>query len=225
MEERIIEGANGQMYYIEIAIILLGAFILGYVLRWLLNDKYKKQIKKLELDISMLKLNSKPEESFKKLETNIIAQQAEIDKLKSLLKFAKTDKEDALRSADLLKKEIEALQKSKSVEEATETPAFEPEQVQEQEEIVLSTSQKDDLTKIEGVGPKIEQILNEAGIATFRDILSKPPSEIKSVLVAQSPTYAVHDPATWAEQAKLAVANKWEELASLQLKLKGGKRK
>ena len=33
----------------------------------------------------------------------------------------------------------------------------------------------------------------------------------------------MHDPATWAKQAKLAADAKWEELESLQDSLKGGK--
>jgi predicted flap endonuclease-1-like 5' DNA nuclease len=233
--EQIIEGPGSQAietYILEIAIIVIGAFILGYVLRWLLNDKYKEQIKKHEFDMSMLKLKSKPEESFEKLEKTVIEQQKEIDKLKTSLGFARTDKEDALSSLLKVKQELESLKTAPKKEDKPKPPqppqppkAPKPSTPVIEEEIVLATSSKDDLKIIEGIGPKIEQILNKAEIATLRDLVSKEVSYIKQVLIAEGPTYAVHDPATWAEQAKLAIANQWEELKELQKVLKGGKRK
>ena len=86
-------------------------------------------------------------------------------------------------------------------------------------------STKDDLKKIEGIGPKIEQILNSEGILTFKDLMNVDVAKVKDVLIAQGPTYAVHNPATWAEQAVLASTNEWDKLDRLQKELKGGQRK
>ena len=36
--------------------------------------------------------------------------------------------------------------------------------------------------------------------------------------------YAMIDPATWPEQARLAAAGQWDELKTLQESLKGGRR-
>ncbi len=83
---------------------------------------------------------------------------------------------------------------------------------------------KDDLKKIEGVGPKIETLLNEASILTFADLSKAKAKVLKDVLTAAGPRFKMHDPATWAKQAKLAAANKWDELAKLQDELKGGKK-
>ena len=84
---------------------------------------------------------------------------------------------------------------------------------------------KEDLKKIEGIGPKIESLLNEAGIYTYKDLKEAKPDYIREVLVAAGPNYAVHDPATWSEQATLANNGNWDALSRLQEVLKGGKRK
>jgi len=83
---------------------------------------------------------------------------------------------------------------------------------------------KDNLKKIEGIGPKIEKLMNEAGILTFADLGKAKIKVMKDVLSAAGPRFKMHDPATWAKQAKLAAANKWDELTKLQDELKGGKK-
>lgn len=84
--------------------------------------------------------------------------------------------------------------------------------------------EKDDLKKIEGIGPKIVTLLNDAGIHSFADLAAAKLATLQGVLAAAGSRYKMHDPTTWAEQAKLAAAGKWPELTSLQEKLKGGKR-
>ena len=81
----------------------------------------------------------------------------------------------------------------------------------------------DDLTKIEGVGPKIAELLQQAGIATFADLAKAKAADLKKILEAAGKRFLVHDPATWAEQAKLAAKADWEKLGKLQATLKGGK--
>ena len=86
--EQIYEGPGAlelSTYVLEISIILLGAFILGYVLRVLLNVKYKNKIQSLDYELSMLKTKLRPEESYTKLESTIIEQQAELERTKELL--------------------------------------------------------------------------------------------------------------------------------------------
>lgn len=83
---------------------------------------------------------------------------------------------------------------------------------------------KDDLTKIEGIGPKIAEILEAQGIATF-DALSKAKAkDLKIMLEAAGSRYKMHDPTTWATQAKLAAKGDWDKLTALQSELKGGKK-
>ena len=81
----------------------------------------------------------------------------------------------------------------------------------------------DDLTKVEGVGPKIAEALNAAGIATFADLAGKTAEEVNAILDAAEGNFNLADAGTWAQQAQLAADAKWDELKTLQDELKGGK--
>ncbi|HQU59092.1 MAG: 50S ribosomal protein L27 [Phaeodactylibacter sp.] len=83
----------------------------------------------------------------------------------------------------------------------------------------------DDLKRIEGIGPKIEQLLNQAGIKTFDDLAKAKKAALQQVLEAAGPRFKMHDPTTWTTQAKLAAKGDWDKLAELQDELKGGKKK
>lgn len=81
----------------------------------------------------------------------------------------------------------------------------------------------DDLTIVEGIGPKIAELLKAAGIATFAQLASSKPAAIKAILEAAGKKYQMHDPATWPKQAALARDGKTAELAKWQGELKAGK--
>lgn len=81
----------------------------------------------------------------------------------------------------------------------------------------------DDLTKIEGIGNKIAELLTAAEIVNYKDLSTSTPKKIKAILDEAGKKFKMHDPATWPKQAKLAAAGKWDELKKLQAELKGGK--
>lgn len=81
----------------------------------------------------------------------------------------------------------------------------------------------DDLTKIEGIGKKIAALLAAENILTFKDLSKISVKKLKGILEVAGSKFQVHDPASWPKQAKLAAAEKWEELEELQKELTGGK--
>jgi small subunit ribosomal protein S2 len=83
----------------------------------------------------------------------------------------------------------------------------------------------DELTRIEGVGPKIVEALQAASITTFADLASTESGKIKEILVAADTTLASHDPQTWPKQAEMARDGKWDELKVWQDALDGGREK
>ena len=83
--------------------------------------------------------------------------------------------------------------------------------------------EKSNLKVIEGIGPKLEGILNDGGIYTFDQLAKTDPATVKAILEAAGPRYKMHVPNTWAKQAKLAAAGKMDELKTLQAELKAGK--
>jgi len=82
---------------------------------------------------------------------------------------------------------------------------------------------KDDLRKIEGIGPKIAEHLAKAGIVTFADLSKAKVKELQAVLDGAGPRYKIHKPNTWPKQAKLAAKGQWDKLKELQDALDGGK--
>ena len=83
-------------------------------------------------------------------------------------------------------------------------------------------TQPDDLKRIEGIGPKIASLLQDAGIATFAQLAATDVARLREILDAVN--LRIANPTTWPEQATLAAAGNWEGLESLQSELKGGRR-
>jgi large subunit ribosomal protein L21 len=90
---------------------------------------------------------------------------------------------------------------------------------------VPAIAQRDDLEKIEGIGPKINVLMLKAGIATFAQLAATPVERLREILAAAGPRFATHDPATWAEQAALAAKGDWAAFKALTDELVAGKRK
>ncbi len=84
------------------------------------------------------------------------------------------------------------------------------------------SSVSDDLTIIEGIGPKLAEVLGTAGITTFRQLAATTPEHLQQ-LIAQA-GIRIGDPTTWAEQAALAASGNLQALRALQDTLKGGRR-
>lgn len=89
---------------------------------------------------------------------------------------------------------------------------------------ILKRWKKDDLKAIEGIGPKIEKLLKEAGIKTWLQLSESPQKTLSDILEKAGKRYQLADPGTWPQQAKLAAEGKWQDLMALQDNLKGGKK-
>ena len=118
------------------------------------------------------------------------------------------------RSPEEIKAQREAMLARKAAKAAgagpkTETPAAEP-------------AKADDLTKIEGVGPKIAGVLAGAGIATYAQLGNTDVSKLREIMAGAN-LRVPHDPTSWPQQAQLAAAGKWDELQALQDRLHGGR--
>lgn len=81
----------------------------------------------------------------------------------------------------------------------------------------------DDLTQIEGIGPKVQELLNKEDIRTFRRLATTEVSDIKHILARAGEQFRMYDPSTWPRQAKLAANGQWEDLAKLQRRLHSGR--
>ena len=158
---------------------LLGAFILGLLLGWLLKQIFGG--KKEYTDHT-----------------------AKINGLEAELNACRKEKRNLIASLTA------AATANKATESIGITPSAPDDTV------------KDDLTKIEGIGPKIKGLFNDAGIWSFMQLSEAPLDRLEKILEDAGPRYRMHRPKTWAQQAKLAADGKWDELKKWQKELKGG---
>ncbi len=80
----------------------------------------------------------------------------------------------------------------------------------------------DDLESLEGIGPKVAKVLNEAGIHTFADLANAQAADVQKIL--NSAGLQMMNPEGWIEQARLAARGDMDGLAKLQDELKGGRK-
>jgi predicted flap endonuclease-1-like 5' DNA nuclease len=83
---------------------------------------------------------------------------------------------------------------------------------------------QDDLKIVEGIGPKIEELLYNAGIHTYTELARTPVNRLKDILLDAGSRFAMHDPGTWSAQALLAANGEWDNLKAYQEFLNAGKR-
>ncbi len=142
--------------------------------------------------------------------------EAEIERLNELLRKAKGDLMMAESERNALREQLNAatgggLESAK----AAKNPAS---------ITFAGTKWKwDDLKIVEGIGPKIAELLHDAGIKTWKALSETSTDKLKEILDAAGPNFQIHDPGTWAAQARLADQGKWDELKKLQDELSGGK--
>ena len=89
-------------------------------------------------------------------------------------------------------------------------------------DVKVEPIQNDNLKKIEGIGPKIEEVLKAGGITTFSKLSVSQYDDLKALLNEAGSRYKMHNPTTWPKQAALADKGAWEELSELQDRLLGG---
>jgi predicted flap endonuclease-1-like 5' DNA nuclease/FtsZ-binding cell division protein ZapB len=111
-------------------------------------------------------------------------------------------------------------------QDAVATPAVEviAPQSEKPSVVVAVGDEKDDLTVIEGIGPKIQELLYQYGVRTYHQLADTDVVRLKEILSEAGPQLAMHDPGTWPSQANLAANDQWEALKSIQGFLKGGKK-
>jgi ribosomal protein S13 len=97
-----------------------------------------------------------------------------------------------------------------------------PDEERKAETKVETKVKADDLTKIEGIGPKVSKALIKAGISTFEDLANTKVEDIQQILADAG--LKMMDATTWPQQAKLAAEGDWDALKKLQDKLSGGRK-
>ncbi|HTF82015.1 MAG TPA: hypothetical protein VL947_09830 [Cytophagales bacterium] len=222
------------LYIVEITVMLLGAFVLGYLLRHFVNrnstaDKkqetsleaklQKEPTKEPRVTVAPMYTPSSSSSELSKLKSELAEANAMVASLR-----AKPDNSATLtsvnRELNLKITEVVSL-KSEIAYLKAELENYLPKVVAPNSTTSTSTSsaQRDELKKLEGIGPKIQQILFDAGIYTYRQLAETPVDKLREILLGSGERYRMHDPSSWPKQAALAAENRWEELTQLQKNL------
>ena len=194
----------------------LGAFLLGWLLNWLLSTKWRNRAAELEADLAKLQAKyadlEKDHVSLKyqhdELEKDITALRASLNKCESDKAVLITKLEQATGDDD------DSGDDGGSYGTGTGTvdgdhysTVFKPHELQ----------------IIEGIGPKIESLLKDGGINNWHDLATADQDKLRGILDAAGPRYRIHDPKTWPKQAELARDGKWDELVEYQKFTDGGR--
>lgn len=102
------------------------------------------------------------------------------------------------------------------------TPAAPPTPTQTVVETTVATlvlpddDHVDDLKKLEGIGPRIEKLLNDAGIKSYAKLATMDRDTLKAILDAGGGQFKLHEPKSWPYQAELAAKQNWQRLKEYQ---------
>lgn len=137
--------------------------------------------------------------------------------------------EDALDAAENVKRKVEIKSEPEPEAKAEAAPKAEAKPEPAAKEEAKPAAKKkiklepDDLTRIEGIGPKFAEILVAAGVDSYEKLAAMSLEQIEATIKAGGGRKSA-SMASWAEQAKLAAAGDWDALEKLQAKLSGGRK-
>jgi predicted flap endonuclease-1-like 5' DNA nuclease len=80
----------------------------------------------------------------------------------------------------------------------------------------------DNFEIIEGIGPKINEVLHNAGVHTFSQLANMDIPSISKILDAAGPNFKLANPESWCEQSRLCANGSWAALKKLQDELVAG---
>jgi predicted flap endonuclease-1-like 5' DNA nuclease len=80
-----------------------------------------------------------------------------------------------------------------------------------------------DLTVVEGIGPKIADLCQGIGITTWAELSLTEVSLLRTMLTDAGQRFKAHDPTTWPRQAALLAVGAWTDFKALTDSLDGGR--
>lgn len=187
-------------------------FLLGLALGYLLWARYKSIVEDLEQQINTLNLHIKELET--KLETCKNARTT-LDGDLALLRGKLRESELALSEVLASKTKGSTNIAAAATLAATVKPSV--------EDAWFAAIGSTTLQIIEGIGPKMQEVLNDNGIYSFGEISAKTPVELRAILDKYGDKYRIIDPNTWPQQARLANDKDWKALIQLQKSLDTGR--
>jgi small subunit ribosomal protein S2 len=134
----------------------------------------------------------------------------------------KVEKETAVEDKAPKEEKAETVKAEDTPKQVKEEAVPKPQKKEKVAAKETSKADADNLTKIEGIGPKAAEALTKAGIDSYAKLAKSKADKIKEILTEASSRMAHLDPNSWPKQAKMAADGNWDELKDWQEKAKGG---
>ena len=181
--------------YSGIFLLMFSTFLIGYFSAYYnQKNKYRKILKKMKRKYNALKV-----EKHNVLLTNKVKDIETIfSEIKpKIVEVVKETQEELVEVKSVLKQEVAEKISASYINYSQEKPTLDFDLIGR-----ASVSKRDDLTLINGIGPYIEERLNEIGIFTFDQISKLQPRDIRTItqLIDFFPDRIERD--RWVEQAK-----------------------
>jgi len=221
----------------EVSISLVAGLFLGILISWLYwSPKVREREDHIEnLETSLMKKVEDLNEQARDQKANLERLNSELSQRNEVIDTLNAKVQEKDDSIDVLKEKVADLEKQNrdglTRAEVAETRVRELESFlteKEQEVATLSAranAMQDDLSFLDGIGPKVSAVLRFAGITSFSRLASTDMDRIREILEAENPNLLrLTDPSTWPEQARMAADGDWEALSALQNDLKSARR-
>lgn len=192
-------------------VTLLGVLMLGVLLGWILEWLFMclfvpNPAKKAGAALEVCRQENR------RLQDQVRELQAELLSTKATPAALQPDSPPEPQAPDTRAKVEPAAESStQTVEAATDTVTDVP---------AGTTPDKDDLTKLSGIGNKIAQILQEGGIQNYAQLSAMDVESLNTLMAANGLRFGTSMTHSWPTQAGFAAKGDWEGLKTYQLSLK-----
>lgn len=215
----------------------IGAFALGAIGHWLLwgsggddcseieaeRDRYHKSATKWEADYMSLKYQL---EESQKAEADLRAALARCESDKAILTAGAAGATGLGIASNLGSDEVTGITTAAEDDE-TEVKAIVAGIPATGDsgggDLYTGMFREDNFQIIEGIGPKVNQVLIAAGYRTWSELSQASADDLRRHLSEAGKRFALCDPTSWPHQAKLAAAGDWDELIRYQKFTDGGR--
>ena len=211
-------AANLTTHTLEIALLLLGAWLLGLLLGYLLFARYRKRAAALEAELKQVKAHAH------ETEQQLVSQRYQHDELRKAHHLLESDLRHSEADRTILEGKLQRLEAQEELLVETTAAGPEPPEIRAADSGIGAAFERSNLQVIEGIGPKIESVLRQRGINQWGDLAERSVEQLTTALTEAGINPKVHTPDNWPRQAELAARGDWTALIELQKFVSGNVR-
>ena len=198
-------------------------FLLGLLLGWLIWGRFQKMVGDLQAEVRRLK--SRVSELEAELE-KCRAKKAELNSALTLCegRLKESNKAPAVKAAPTPPPAPAPSKPLGIASTPAPAPTPTPAPAPAAKTNMYAALKPDNLQVVEGIGPKMNEVLKKHGVHTWAELGSSNFDALRGILDKENPKrYRIIDPTTWPAQAKLANDGEWDKLIAMQKQLDTGR--